>query len=110
MYSNDVVNRAGFQFESEEQFNEYFVDMVLRYGLECFETSDNEADNLANDIIENYILPITEWDEEVIRATNHKTVFFWYLHRLYYLFFDTDTSIGEATNDIYEFFDSLVLK
>ena len=33
MYSTTKANDSGFYFESEEQFNEYFVDNVLRNGF-----------------------------------------------------------------------------
>ncbi len=109
MYSTTRAKDSGFYFESEEQFNEYFVDNVLRNGLDCFETSEIEADNLANDLIENYIIPITEWDAEIVRQKNHKTIMFWYLNRLYYLNFDKDNAVGMETDEIYQFFDSIEL-
>ena len=109
MYSMTEAKKSGFYFNSEDEFNAYFVEEVLRNGLDCFETSEVEADNLANDIIEHYIIPITQWDAEIIRHKSHKTVMFWYLNYVYYMNFDNDTVAGMATDDIYQFFDSMEL-
>ena len=109
MYSTTKGKESGFYFESEEQFNEFFVENVLWNGLDCFETSEVEADNLANDLIENYIIPITQWDAEIVRQKNHKTIMFWYLNYLYYLNFDKDNAVGRYTDFIYQFFDSIEL-
>ena len=109
MYSMTKAEKSGFVFDSEDSFNEYFIEMVLKYGLDCFETSENEVDNLANDIIESYIIPITQWDAEIVRQKNHRTVMFWYLNYVYYMNFDKDTPAGMATDDIYQFFDSMEL-
>lgn len=110
MYSMAEAQKSGFVFESEDEFNEYFVDNVLRYGLDCFETSDNPIDNLADNLIESCILPITKWNPEIVREKNHRTVMFWYLNYVYYLNFEKDTPAGMATDDIYHFFDSMELE
>ena len=97
-------------YTSIEEFNEYFVENILRFGFDCFETSPIQAENYADFLIDNYILPITEWNEEIIKEKNHRTVFFWYLNYIYYLNFDADNAMGQATDDIYNFFQSMELK
>jgi hypothetical protein len=108
----EILSSKTYFFEtdiSEEEFNEYFVSCALRYGFNYFETSSIEAENYATYIIDNFILPITEWNEEIIKENNHKTVFFWYLNYLYYLNFDKDNAVGRYTDFIYQFFDSIEL-
>lgn len=89
---------------SEAEFNSYFVANVLNANsLECFD------DEKARYLITEFIIPITEWEQDVIESTNIKTVMFWYLMRVFYLNFEKDTAAGIMTDEIYQFFDGLVL-
>ena len=93
------------RFQCTHEFHDYFLSTVLNAG------SLNEAAAAIDDaIIDDWIIPLTEWNPEIVHEVNKQTVIYWYLLQLLYLYGnDKDPVVDFYYNDIYHFLDGIIL-
>lgn len=92
-----------------DDFNEWFIEVMLHCN-----TLDEMAKRIGyiitdEAILEGYILPFTEWDSEIIENINAKTLCYWYLLQLLFIYFENEDSIGRWTEDIFSWLQEQIL-
>ena len=93
-------------FRSTDEFHDWFLSTVTMNS----ETLDEAASKIDDAIIDDWIIPITEWNPEIIHEVDKNTVIYWYLLQLLYLYgYDKDPVVDYYYDDIYQFLDRMVL-
>jgi len=94
------------RFRCTHEFHDWFLSTVT---IHC-ETLDEAAAAIDDSIIDDWIIPLTEWNPEIVHAVNKQTVIYWYLLQLLYLYGnDTEPVVDYYYDEIYQFLDRLVL-
>ena len=91
------------RFQSTDEFHDWFLSTVT---MHCNTLDEAEA-VIDDSILDDWIIPLTDWSPEAIHKANKKTVIFWYLLRLMYLYSEGyDPIIDYYYDDIFLFLDS----
>lgn len=93
---------------SIEDFEEWFISVML--DSKDLDDLANKVDYLITDeyILQGFILANTEWDEEIVSKANAKTICYWYLLYLLYMYNGNDNTVaGNWVDEIYQFLDAV---
>ncbi len=93
---------------SIEDFNEWFIDVM--HNSKDLDDLANKVDYLITDeyILQGFIIANTRWDEEIVCKANTKTICYWYLLYLLYMYYGNDNSVaGKWIDEIYQFLDTV---
>ena len=94
------------RFQSTDEFHDWFLSTVT---MNC-STLDEAAAAIDDTIIDDWIIPLTEWNPELVHEVSKQTVIYWYLLQLLYLYGnDNDPVVDYYYDNIYELLEMLVL-
>lgn len=100
---NKEISMTYKTYENEEEFNNSFVEEILDWDFRI-------DDDTMCDWVNNAILPLTGWENNLVPSVGYKTICYWYLLQLFYVNFERDTEIGRRTEDIYALLQTLEVK
>ena len=94
------------RFRCTHEFHDWFLSTVTEH---CA-TLDEAATAIDDSIIDDWIIPLTDWDSAVIHTVNKQTVIYWYLLQLLYLYGNgTDPVVDCYYDEIYQFLDNQII-
>ena len=93
-------------FRCTHEFHDWFLSTVTEH---CA-TLDEAAAAFDDSIIDDWIIPLTDWDSAVIHTVNKQTVIYWYLLQLLYLYGNGNDPVVDCYYDeIFQFLDTQII-
>lgn len=104
-YENTNVSEFGIDFDevgNEEEFNRWFIGRMMES-----RSLDELAEWINEDVVDK-IIGITEWDEGIAYSVNSRTICYWYLLHLLFVYSGNGETIANIYNDeVFHFLDNV---